>query len=113
MQTNDSKFLSFDRDRRAFEFPVSEVQIIIQFVFVQELPAFEINQEIRCAVAQMPAGNIVFERNKRVCGIGQVVQEDFDSGIGKGFSDQANNPFVVFKKFLRVVGNCLAIIFLE
>ena len=56
-RTNDSKFFSFDWDRCAFEFSRSDVQLVIQFVFVQELPAFEIDQQIRCAVAQMPAGN--------------------------------------------------------
>src|SRR5437016_11434375 len=68
-RANDSKFLSFDWDRCAFEFSRADVQLVIQFLFVEELPAFEINQQIRCAVPQMPARNIVFESDERVRGI--------------------------------------------
>jgi hypothetical protein len=63
-RANDSEFLSFDRDRGAFEFSRADVQLVIQFVFVQELPALEVNEQIRGAVAQMPPGHIVFKNNQ-------------------------------------------------
>ena len=63
-RANDSEFLSFDRDRGAFEFSRADVQFVIQFVFVQELPALEVNEQIRGAVAQMPPGHIVFKDNQ-------------------------------------------------
>src|SRR6266481_6631651 len=95
-RANDSKFFSFDWDRRAFEFSRTDVQLVIQFVFIQELAAFEINQQVCCAITQVPPSNIVFERNKGVRGISQVVQQYLDSGIRKRFPDQAHNSLVVF-----------------
>src|SRR5260370_21707724 len=59
-RANDSKFLSFDWDRRAFEFSRANVQLVIQFFFVKKLAAFEVDEQVRCAVAQMPSGNIIF-----------------------------------------------------
>ena len=41
------------------------------------------------------------------------MQQDFNSRIRKGFSDQTHNPLVVLEKFVRVVGHLLAIVFLE
>ena len=61
----------------------------------------------------MPAGNIVFERDKRVRRIGQVVQKNLDSSIRKGFADESHDALVVFEEFVRVVDNCLAVVFLE
>ncbi len=63
-RANNSEFLSFDRDGRAFEFSRADVQLVIHFVFVKELPAFEVNEQVRCAITQMPSGNIVFERDE-------------------------------------------------
>ena len=63
-RANDSEFLSFNRDRGAFEFSRADVQFIIQFLFVQELPALEVNEQIRGAVAQMPPGHIVFKNDQ-------------------------------------------------
>ena len=48
---NDSKLLSLNGNRGAFEFSRTDVQLIIQFVFVQELTAFEVDQQICCTVA--------------------------------------------------------------
>ena len=61
----------------------------------------------------MPAGNIIFERDKRVRRIRQIVQQNLDPGIWKGFADEAYDALVVFEKFVSVVGDCLAIVLLE
>jgi hypothetical protein len=50
-RANDSEFLSFDRNRRAFEFSRADVQLVVQLVLIQELATFQINQQICCAVA--------------------------------------------------------------
>jgi hypothetical protein len=50
-RTNDSELLSLNGNGRAFEFSRAEVQLVIQFVFVEKLAALEINQQVRCAVA--------------------------------------------------------------
>src|SRR4029453_13527806 len=63
-RADDSEFLSFDRNRRAFEFSRADVQLVIQFVFVQELPALEVNEQIGGAVAQMPPSHIVFKNDQ-------------------------------------------------
>src|SRR5207249_8063977 len=65
-RANDSKLLSFNWDRRAFEFSRSDVQLVIQFVFVKELTLLKIDQQIRRAVAQVPAGRIVFQYDERM-----------------------------------------------
>src|SRR6266436_7155284 len=36
-RANDSEFLSLDRDRCAFEFSRADVQLVIQFLFVEKL----------------------------------------------------------------------------
>ena len=41
-RAHDSEFLSFDRDRGAFEFSCADVQLVVQFVLVQELATFQI-----------------------------------------------------------------------
>ena len=63
-RANDSELRSFDRDRGAFEFSRADVQFVIQFVFVQELPVLEVDKQIRGAVAQMPPGHIVFKNDQ-------------------------------------------------
>ena len=50
-RANDSEFLSFDRNRGAFEFSRADVQLVVQLVLVQELPTFQIDQQICCTVA--------------------------------------------------------------
>src|SRR5882724_1647245 len=109
----DSKFLSLDWNRGAFEFSYANIQIVIQFVFVEQLAAFEINEQIRCSVTQMPSCHIVFERDEGVRWVGKVMQQDLDPSVRKGFSDQAHNPLIVFQEFVRVVGDGFAVIFLE
>ena len=43
----------------------------------------------------------------------QIVQQDLDPGIWKGFADETYDALVVFEEFVGVVGDCLAIVFLE
>ena len=50
-RADDSEFLSFDRNRRAFEFSRADVQLVVQLVLVEELAAFQIYQQICCTVA--------------------------------------------------------------
>src|ERR1051326_8576242 len=57
---HDAEFLSFNRDRRAFEFSGADVELVVQFVLVEQLPTFEINLQIGGAIAQMPPGYIIF-----------------------------------------------------
>src|SRR6516162_7503448 len=45
--------------------------------------------------------------------IGQVVQQNLDPGVRKRFPNKAHDPLIVFEELLRVVGNRLAVIFLE
>src|SRR6202040_4101241 len=45
--------------------------------------------------------------------IGEVMQQDLNSGVRKGFADEAHNALVVLKKFMCVIGNLLTVIFLE
>src|SRR6266481_9926815 len=52
-RADDSEFLSFDRNRRAFEFSRADLQLVVQLVLVQELATFQIYQQICGAVAQM------------------------------------------------------------
>src|SRR5438552_697690 len=80
---NNSKFPSFDGDRRAFEFSRPDVQLVIQFFFVKELTLLQIDQQIRCSVAQVPAGRIVFQYDERLGWVSQIVQQDLDSGVRK------------------------------
>ena len=48
-----------------------------------------------------------------MCRVSQVVQQDFNSRIRKGFSDQTHNALVVFKEFLCVVRDRFPVVFLE
>src|SRR5262249_33379857 len=82
-RANDAEFLPFDRDRRAFEFSCADVQLVVQLVFIQELTTFQINQQICCAVAQVPASHVVFKCDQRVRGVSQIVQQDLDAGVWK------------------------------
>src|SRR5437763_14915657 len=50
-RADDSEFLSFDRNRRALEFSRADVQLVVQLILVQELPTFQIYQQISCTVA--------------------------------------------------------------
>ena len=86
-RANDSKFLSFDGDRRTFEFSRANFQLIIQFFLVKKLTLLKIDQQIRRAVAQVPAGRIVFQYDERMRWVSEIVEQDLDSGIRKGFSD--------------------------
>src|SRR5438874_9218314 len=61
----------------------------------------------------MPARDVIFQDNERVRWVGEVVEQYLDPGIRKRFSDQANNPDIIFQILGGVVGNFLALIFLE
>src|SRR5205814_4671315 len=61
----------------------------------------------------MPARDVIFQDNERVRWVGEVVEQYLDPGIRKRFSDQANNPDIIFQILGRVVGHFLAIVFLE
>ena len=80
---NDSEFFSLNRNGGAFEFSRADVQLVVQLVLIHELATFQIDQQIGCAIAQVPAGHIIFERNQRVRWIGKIVKQDLDSGIWK------------------------------
>jgi hypothetical protein len=45
-RAHDSEFFSFDWDRRALELSRADVQLIIQFVFIKELPTLQIDQQV-------------------------------------------------------------------
>jgi hypothetical protein len=63
-RTYNSEFFSFDRDRGAFEFSRADVQLVVQLFLVQELAAFQINQQVCRAVAQMPPRHVVFKNDQ-------------------------------------------------
>ena len=60
-----------------------DVELVVEFVFVCQLPLLQVNQQVRRAIAQMAASDIIFEHNKRVRWISQVVQQDLDPGVRK------------------------------
>src|SRR5438132_6802182 len=82
-RADDSKVPALNRNGSAFEFAPANVEFVIQFVFVSELALFQINQEAGRAIAQMPAGHIVLERDQRMSRIREIVQKNFDSGVWK------------------------------
>src|SRR2546421_6108133 len=110
---DNSELLALDRYACAFEFSRADIQLVIQFVLVQKLPTFEVDQEIGGSVTQMSTGDIVFERNQRMRGIGQIVQENFDPSVGKRFSDKPHNPLVVLEELVGVIDDSLAVILVE
>ncbi len=58
-------------------------EVVVHFVFILNLAAFQVNEQARRPIPEMPTGDIVFEPDKRVRRLGQIVQQDFDTGIGK------------------------------
>ena len=61
----------------------------------------------------MPAGHIILQGDQRVRWIGQIMQQDLNSGVWKGFADEAHNALVVLKEFVRVIGDLFSVVFLE
>src|SRR4029450_355287 len=112
-RANDPEFLARNWDRRAFEFSRAHIQLVIQFLFIEKLALFQIDQQIGRAIAQVTASHIVLQNDQRVRRIGQIVQQDFDAGIWQRFSNQPNDVDIVFEEFGRIVGNFLAIVLIE
>src|SRR5437016_4398901 len=110
-RADDPEVLALDWDRRAFEFTAANVELVVQFVFV--FSAFEINQQIRSAVAQTPPGHVVFQGNERMRRVGQIMQQNLYARVRKRFPDQPNHPLVVFQELVRVIGDLLAVILVE
>src|SRR5439155_830297 len=79
-------------------------------ILIKELTFFEIDQKVGRAVAQMAACYIIFQHDQRKRRIGQIVQQNFNAGIGERFSNQPHNPHVILEEFGRVVGNSFSVV---
>jgi len=73
-RADDTEFFPHNWDGGAFEFQAPDVELVVEFVLVCQLPLFQVNQQIRRAIAQMATGDIIFEHVKRVRWISQIVQ---------------------------------------
>ena len=63
-RADNTEFFPHNWDGSAFEFSAPDVELVVEFVFVCQLPLFQVNQQIRRAIAQMAPGDIIFEHNK-------------------------------------------------
>src|ERR1051326_6629172 len=45
--------------------------------------------------------------------VGQVVEQNFDTGVGKRLPDQSHDALVVFEKFMGVINHALAVVLFE
>ena len=112
-RADNTEFFPHNWDGGAFEFSAPDVELVVEFLFVCQLPLFQVNQQIRRAIAQMASSDIIFEHNKRVRWISQVVQKDLDPGVWKRFPNQSDDSHVIFEILIRIVDDSFAVVLLE
>src|SRR6266568_5827393 len=61
----------------------------------------------------MPAGHIILQNDQRMRRISQVVEQNFNAGISKRFSDEADQTHVVLEILVRIVNNFPSVVFFE
>ena len=78
---DDAVFFPDNRDRGAFELSGADVQLVIELIFVRNLALLQIDDQVRGAVAQVPAGDVVLQHDERVRRVRQIVEQDLDAQI--------------------------------
>src|SRR5205807_8142103 len=63
-RADNTEILSQNRDGRALELARANIQLVVQFIFVQELALLQIDQQVGRAIAQMPASDVIFQHNE-------------------------------------------------
>ena len=80
---DDAVLFPDDRYRGALELSGADVQLVIELIFVRDLALFQVDDQVRGAIAQVAAGDIVLEHDERVRRVRQIVEQDLDPEVGK------------------------------
>lgn len=110
---DDAVFFPDDRHRRALELSGADVQLVIELIFVRDLALLQVDDQVRGAIAQISAGDIVLQHDERVRRVRQIVEQDLDAKVRKRFADQPRNPGKVLQVFAGVVGDLFALVLVE